>query len=230
MDLEHERHLAEALLMVRRLPSWLAVLRVVLFPATAAAQKFYPHDPLVREPPPLPAPDPGPRNLSVLLETLSATFGRPGERQPGKSVIAAQDVNTLGEVLDGSWYVNRHGRTRMSMQDLVRGSGDAHPPSTAGPWRVLLVKSEGLRPSIVFRDAEGRLYVLRFDAPDSPELATAAEMISSRFFHALGYYVPETYLVTFDRQRMEIGDNAGNITSNADVRQLQPEHVDRLLN
>src|SRR5262245_17233917 len=229
MDLEHERYLAEALLMVRRLCAWLPALGFALFPAIVAAQKFYPDDPLVREPPPLPAPDPGPRNLSVLREAFSATFSRPGERQPGKRVIAAQGVNTLGEVLDGSWYVNRHGRTRMSVQDLVRGSGDAHPPSTASPWRILLVKSQGLRPSIVFRDAEGRVYLLRFDTPGSPEIATAAEMISSRFFHALGYYVAETYLVTFDRQQMEIADNAGAITSNAEVRRLLPEHVDRLL-
>ena len=60
----------------------------------------------------------------MLLEAVSATFGRPGERHPGKSVIAAQGVNTLGEVLDGAWYVNRHGRTRMSLAELRRGSGD----------------------------------------------------------------------------------------------------------
>ena len=44
------------------------------------------------------------RNLSVLLEAVSATFGRPGERHPGKKVIAAQGVNTLGDVLDGAWH------------------------------------------------------------------------------------------------------------------------------
>jgi hypothetical protein len=81
----------------------------------------------------------------------------------------------------------------------------------------------------VIRDAEGRLYVLRFDAAQHPEMATAAEMISSRFFHALGYHVPETYLVTFDRDQLAIADNAGDITSNAEVRRLLPAQIDRVL-
>ena len=131
----------------------LLAVAIGIGPGQAAAQKFYPDDPLLREPTPLPAPDPGPRNLSVLLEAVSATFGRPGERHPGKSVIAAQGVNTLGDVLDGAWYVNRHGRTRMSLAELRRGSGDDQPPSMTGPWHVLLLKNQGLRPTLVFRDS-----------------------------------------------------------------------------
>ena len=138
----------------------LLVLAMCIGPRQAAAQKFYPDDPLLREPAPTPAPDPGPRNLSVLLEAMSATFGRPGERHPGKSVIAAQGVNTLGDVLDGPWYVNRHGRTRMSLAELRRGSGDDEPPSTDGPWHVLLVKNQGLRPTArVSRREQSRLPV-----------------------------------------------------------------------
>ena len=96
----------------------------------------------------------------MLLEAVSATFGRPGERHPGKKVIAAQGVNTLGDVLDGAWYVNRHGRTRMSLAELRRGSGDDQPPSMAGPWHVLLLKNQGLRPTLVFRDSNDRVYLL----------------------------------------------------------------------
>jgi hypothetical protein len=194
----------------------------------AAAQKFYPDDPLLREPTTLPAPDPGRRNLSVLLEAVSATFGRPGERHPGKKVIAAQGINTLGDVLDGPWYVNRHGRTRLSVAELRRGSGDDHPPSMSSPWRVLLLKNQGLRRTLVFQDSNDRIYLLLFDGRNAPELATGAEMISSRFFHALGYYVPETYLTVFDREQLVVETNATDVTSNAGVRQLLPEHIDRL--
>jgi len=195
----------------------------------AAAQKFYPDDPLLREPTTLPAPDPGRRSLSVLLEAVSATFGRPGERHPAKQVIAAQGINTLGEVLDGAWYVNRHGRTRMSEAELRRGSGDDQPPSMSGPWRVLLLKNQGLRPTLVFQDSNERIYLLLFDSRNAPELATGAEMISSRFFHALGYYVPETYVTVFDREQLVVETNATDVTSNAGERQLLPEHIDRLL-
>jgi hypothetical protein len=122
----------------------------------AAAQRFYPDDPLLREPTPLPAPDPLRRNLSVILEAMSATFSRDGDRHPGKQVIAAQGVNTLGEVLDGAWYANRHGRTRMSLEELQRGSGNDQPPSMAAPWHVLLLKYQELRPQLVFRDSNDR--------------------------------------------------------------------------
>ena len=207
----------------------LLVVTIGIGRGQAAAQKFYPDDPLLREPTPLPAPDPGRRNLSVLLEAVSATFNRPGERQPAKKSIAAQGVNTLGDVLDGSWYVNRHGRTRMSPAELRRGSGDDQPPSMTGAWHVLLLKNQGLRPTLVFRDSKNRVYLLRFDGRNAPELATGAEMIGSRFFHALGYYVPETYLTQFNREQLVVETNATDVTSNAGVRQLLPEHIDRLL-
>ena len=204
-------------------------LAIGIGPGLAAAQTFYPDDPLIGEPTPFPAPDPGRRNLSALIEAASATFGRPGERHPAKGVIAAQGVNTLGEVLDGAWYVNRHGRARMSPEELRRGSGDAQPPSMTGPWHVLLLKNDDVRPTIVFRDDNNRVYRLRFDSRGSPELATGAEMISSRFFHALGYHVPETYLAIIDRERLVIEENATEVTSNASVRPLRSEHIDRLL-
>jgi hypothetical protein len=205
------------------------VLIAVIGPAVTFAQKFYRDDPLQREPPPVPAPDPARRNLSVLLEGMSATFGSPGERHPDRGVIQALGINTLGEVLDGPWYVNRHWRSRMSLAELVRGSGDAHQPSMAGPWQVLLIKSHGLRPSIVFRDGANQFFLMLFDTPGAPEMATAASMISGRFFHALGYNVVENYLVTFERKQLQIAEGAGEVTSNADVRSLQPEQLDRLL-
>ena len=107
----------EALAGLRQVLGWLA-LAVLACPIAASAQMFYPDDPLEREPPPLPTVDPGTRNLSLLLERVSATFSRPGERHPPEGVIAAQGVNTLGDVPDGPWFVNRHGRT----EDEPRGT------------------------------------------------------------------------------------------------------------
>jgi hypothetical protein len=99
----------------------------------------------------------------------------------------------------------------------------------SGPWRVLLIRNVNARPSIVFRDGNNQMYLLRFDPADAPEMATGAEMIGSRLFHALGYHVPETYLVTFSRDRLVVETNASDVTSFGDLRRLLPEDIDRLL-
>src|SRR6476469_5323213 len=98
--------------------------------------------------------------------------------------------------------MNRHGRKRMSVAELQRGSGSDQPPSMTGPWHILLLKNQGLRPTLIFQDSNDRIYLLFFDSRNAPELATGAEMISSRFFHALGYHVPETYLIDFKREQL----------------------------
>jgi hypothetical protein len=46
--------------------------------------------------------------------------------------------------------------------------------------------------------------MIKFDPPSNIELATAAEVVGARFFHALGFHVPETYIVYFDRQQLQI--------------------------
>jgi hypothetical protein len=81
-------------------------------PALAQAPKFYPDDPLVREPDPVATIDAQARQLSELLETINSTFRPPGELHPAGGIIPARGVNTLGEVMDGAWFVNRHGARR----------------------------------------------------------------------------------------------------------------------
>ena len=44
-----------------------------------------------------------------------------------------------------------------------------------------------------------------------------------------GLLRPETYLTQFNRDQLVVETNATDVTSNAGVRQLLPEHIDRLL-
>ncbi|HXV61309.1 MAG TPA: hypothetical protein VEK15_11485, partial [Vicinamibacteria bacterium] len=162
-----------------------SLLLVSLLAAPALAQKFYPDDPLERVPELWPTPDPQRRALSSILELFSNAFGTPGEGHPERGVIPAGGVNTLGEVMDGPWYENRHPRHRMTEEELRRGPGEDRPPATVGPWRVLTVKKFGFRPGILIADATDQMYLLRFDPPGWPELATGADVVSSKIFHAL---------------------------------------------
>jgi hypothetical protein len=195
----------------------------------ASAQKFFPDDPLREEPPQRPAYGPEPRAFSEILEAISNLTGDPGERHPPNGVIPAAGVNTVGEVLDGPWYVNRHGRERMTREALLQGVGTGNPPSSEETWQALVVKPFGLRPGILIRDAKNDVYLLRFDPPGNPEMATGAEMVSSRVFHALGYHVPQNYLVTFDRSRLVASDAGRGISSAGTRRDLTEEDIDTFL-
>ena len=111
-------------------------------------------------------------------------------------------VNTLGEVIDGDWYVNRHANHRMTTAELQRGHGNDHPPLASAPWQVLIVKPFGVNPGLLIADAKNDLYIMRFDLRDHEGLATGAQMVTSQFFYALGYHVGENYIVRFDRSRL----------------------------
>ena len=120
----------------------------------AQAPRFYPDDPLRAEPAPLPVSDLQPRSLSEVLERVRNTFKATGQRHPPAGVIPAGGVNTLGEVLDGDWYVNRHATVRMTLDELTRGPGSANAPTTGSPWQVLVVKPFGLNPGVFDRGRE----------------------------------------------------------------------------
>ena len=70
------------------------VLAIVSLLVPLEAQKFYPDDPLEKEPPPWPTVAPERRGLSSILETVGNIFGDPGEQHPERSVITAGGVNT----------------------------------------------------------------------------------------------------------------------------------------
>ena len=69
-------------------------------------------------------------------------------------------------------------------------------------------KSEGITPGLTVRDAKGQLYFIKFDPPSNPEMASGAEVISTKFFHAFGYHVAENYLATFRPEDLQVAPDA----------------------
>ena len=129
----------------RRLGQLALMVGLITTPAAVIAQapRFYPDDPLIKEPPPYPTNAPEARALSEILELVGNTMRRPGERHPESGVIPAGGVNTLGEVLDGPWFENRHATRRLSREALIRGPRTAGAPMGEGVWQVLAVKRSG---------------------------------------------------------------------------------------
>ena len=208
----------------------LALLALVLaWAPPASAQKFYPDDPMWVEPPPIDTIDPSPVTLSGILEYFTNQFTNPGERQPENGVIPALNSNTLGEVPDSPWFTNRHARRRLTLDELVAGTGINDPPRIDGPWRVVAVKQFGDRTGMLMVDEDDTLYLLRFDKKGFPELATGAEMVSSKFYYAAGYHTLENYLVTIGRDRLVLADGAEKISSQGAMRDLIDEDIDSFL-
>jgi hypothetical protein len=195
----------------------------------ASGPKFYPDDPLVREPAPVRVEDARTRKISDVYDLVSHVFATPGEKHPVGNPIPARDVNTLGEVMDGAWYELRHYRSRMSLKELAAGPGTANEPSPTGIWTVVSAKTEGITPGFVIQDENKRRYFLKFDPIRYPEIATAADVISSKFFYALGYHVPENYIVRFGGARLKVSDRATFRDARGIVRKLTGKEVSEIL-
>ena len=187
-----------------------AVVTVAILatPAVAEDKKFYPDDPLVQEPPPHPVKSVVKLEIDPLYDFLNNSFETPRRegKRPREDAHAALDANTLGDVPDSAWYTNRHYYHRMSIEELKRGPGNTAPPSSTGYWRIISAKSDGVMPGFVIEDEKKNRYVLKLDPPQYPELASAADVIGSKVFYALGYNTPENYIVHFTREKLEISE------------------------
>jgi hypothetical protein len=179
-----------------------ALLAAAAFPG--GAQKFYPDDPLLREPAPIPVSKPLKRDINEYYDFFQETFVEPDKQvKKQHNPPPSQAVNTLGEVPDSAWFANRMGSRRMTVEELVRGPGDSHAPAN-GPWTVVSGKNEGITPGLVIRDSTGRRYFLKFDPKSNPGMASAADVIGCKFFHDIGYNTPENYIVTFPKERLRV--------------------------
>ncbi len=196
----------------------------------AHAQKFYPDDPLWREPPPRNVTTIKSRKLSEYYDYFSHQFGKPGERQPKQGPpIPAQNVNTVDEVPASAWYENRHYFRRMTIAELVRGPGSANAPDVSGPLKVVSAKNEGVTPGFTIVDPRGRRYFVKFDPKSNPEMASAADVIASKFFYALGYNVPENYIAYFRREQLAIAPDTRITDARGKFRKMDDRDLSELL-
>ena len=187
------------------------ILLIGLVAGALMAQKFRADDPLGAEPKPRDVGALKSRKLSDYYDLFLHQFGKPGERQPEpkkkQPPIRARGVNTLGEPIDRAWWEPRHYYRPMSIGELQRGPGDAAAPSRDGKWTIIGAKAEGVTPGFQMLDSKKRRYFVKFDPATNPEMATSADQISSKLTYALGYHVPENYLIYFTKEQLELGDN-----------------------
>jgi hypothetical protein len=202
------------------------LVMMVLSGSPLLAKKFYWDDPLPQEPKPVSLGDVQVRKLGNYYDYAYYSLATPGELNTKQPVVRSRAINTLGEPMDGAWYTHRHYWHPMSLEELARGAGGTTPPSTEGLWTVVSAKTQGVTPGFAIVDAKQRRYFVKFDPLSNPEMATAADMISARFLHALGYHVYDSYLVYFDRSQLILSPEVEVL----DVRGRKRKMTERDLN
>ena len=171
----------------------------------ALAQRFHPSDPLFADDDRLidVSEEPAEIELSDMYDRFTHIFHISGE-PPFPAFVEAQNVNTLDEVPDSSWFTNRYGARPLSISELATASNVDGPPDPDETWTIIAGKSQGITPGFTIVDGQGDRYVIKFDPVGIPELSTAAEAIGTKIFWALGYHVPQNYVVGFDPDNFAI--------------------------
>lgn len=192
--------------------------------AHAAQPVYYPDDPIAVDPETEDAGHVREWEISDLYDFVENSFLKPGDRTPQRAI----NINTIDEVPDSSWFTNRAGAHALTPDEVRRGPDQSNGPAP-GPWTVVSGKSDGITPGFTIRDTAGTIWFIKFDPESNPEMATGAEMVSTRLFWALGFHVPANHLAVFRRENLVVADTATIRDVMGRRRRLTDEDVDLLL-
>lgn len=199
-----------------------ALLALVSLDATAP--RFFPDDPIARFPETQDASRVAERPAVQGYDFVESTLLHRGDRTARRAL----NLSTVDEVPDSSWFTNRIGSHTMTLAELETGPDVGNGPAD-GLLRIVRGKAAGVSPGFQMRDARGDLYFVKVDPPRFPELASAAEVISTKILYALGYNVPENYILSVARDRLSI-EGATVTGRNQQPRAMTRADLDFILN
>ena len=184
----------------------LSVGAISLLTTDAGTQgpRFYPDDPISREPESQDASKAQPHEQSQMYELMYNLFVTSGYEPSG---LRAKNINTIDEVPDSSWFTNRVGSKPITVDEITRGPLVGAPPDPS-KWVLIREKTSGAHPGFTATDAKGETWFLEFDPPKFPEGATAAVAIATKIFWGLGYNQVESFITTFDPKNTTIDPKA----------------------
>jgi hypothetical protein len=190
----------------------------------ATAPRFFPDDPLWVEPDTEDASGVEARRTSFAFDAVDNLLLDPGDPTPD---VPAQNVNTLGEVPDSSWFTNRIGRRPMAVDEVARPEWNGGPAD--GPWTVVAARTDGRTPGFVIDDRDGQRWFIKFDPPGHKGMGTGSEVLVSRLMWALGYNVPHYTVVHLRADRLVLGRDARITPRGFHERRMRPLDVEKLL-
>jgi hypothetical protein len=200
---------------------------LLLTPASprGANVRFYPDDPIQREPETQNASDVQPWDIDLFWDLAENLFGRPGDPTPN---VRARNINTADDVPDSNWFTNRIGARALSIDEVVRGPV-AGPGPAPGTWSVAAAKEAGFAPGFTLRDAKGETWFVSFDAKGQPEAATGAIMVANKIFWALGYWQVENHLIRIKPDELLIQAEATVTPPSGRTRRMRGSDIEAVL-
>jgi hypothetical protein len=160
----------------------------------------------------LPSDQPAARSPDEVERLVDASLsGEIGHALSIRRLLGAQhealNVTRFDDVVNSAWFEHRNGRRQISPEQVARGAA-TRGPDTGNTLTVIGGKSGGISPGFTVRDARGDTFLFKFDPKGNPQLASAAGVISSRFFWAAGYHTPEDCIVVFDIAQLALDEGA----------------------
>ncbi|MFC1558064.1 hypothetical protein ACFL40_01780 [candidate division KSB1 bacterium] len=141
----------------------------------------------------------------------------------------AMNINAFDEVPNSSWFTNRNAFKQMTLQEIARGPNTGNGPDTKGIWTIKRAKVQGVTPGFHIKDSKGDRYLIKFDPPGYIELNSGAEIVSTKLFHAIGYNVPENYVVYFDPDILKIDEDVEFTDKEGKKRLMKKNDLDEIL-
>jgi len=155
-------------------------------------------------------------------------MGRWGRKLSGKA-LPSKNTNVFDEVPDSAFFTNRQGRERLSLEALEKGYQETPGPDLSRPLQVIAAEQRGIYPRFWVQDAKNDAYLLEFDPQGQLELVTAAEVIASRFYYALGYTVPQMTVLFIKSGQFQVDPAATTWEDTGFKKALSQERLEEYL-
>ncbi len=203
----------------------LLAIAALTWTVSAQSRRFFPDDPIWREPVTQDVKNANRYEPDLAYQTIENLFWRPGDREIGQR---AKNINTLDEVPDGPFFVNRAGRMALTPARVARAANTTDGPAP-GAWTVVSAKSDGVSPGFTIRDTAGQTWFVKFDPPGWRAMGSGSEVVAAKLFWAAGYHTTEYYIGQLKPANLTIGKDT-RITPPGEVaRSMQQGDIASLL-
>lgn len=118
----------------------------------------------------------------------------------------AWNADPFDDVVNSTWFTHRNDVRPLTPAEIVRGPQTVEGPDQSGPIEITGMKSEGVNVGFFMRDARGDRWLVKFDPPQYPEMASGADVVATNLVWAAGYHTPQNHIFLFDPTKLTLRD------------------------